>query len=207
MGRIYTDGQRYAGLCLGIAKLALCFQIPSQASLHRILKPHRPFCYANGPTLAPCSEIFRKKHRVALGLQAGRCFEKAPASPLASVFSTTNPAFAQRINPVLFSVFLFDSFAPAHLIRRFSQPAPPSELPCGSLSRLVPKSRFALRANLRLLYRAPAPALGCVYLGNPWLKIFSREEAQSSYAACGSGVTSYCVAGGAWWRRTDGRLG
>jgi hypothetical protein len=43
-----------------------------------------------------------------------------------------------------------------------------------------------------------------VYLGNPWLKIFSREEAQSSYAACGSGVRSYCVAGGAWWRRTDG---
>jgi hypothetical protein len=36
---------------LGQAKLALCFQIPSQASLHRILKPHRPFCYANGPTM------------------------------------------------------------------------------------------------------------------------------------------------------------
>ena len=48
------------------------------------------------------SEIFRKKHRVALGLQAGMCFEKASASPLVSVFSTTNPAFAQRINPVIF---------------------------------------------------------------------------------------------------------
>jgi hypothetical protein len=56
------------------------------------------------------------------------------------------------------------------LIRRFSQPAPPSELPCGSLSRLVPKSRFTLRANLRLLYRAPAPALGCVHPSHPWLK-------------------------------------
>ena len=85
------------------------------------------------------------------------CCEKASASPLARVFSTTNPAFAQRINPVLFSVFLFDSFVPTHL---------------------------ALRANLRLLYRAPAPVLGCVYLGNPWLKFFSREEAQSPYAAC-----------------------
>ena len=51
------------------------------------------------------SEISRKKHRVALGLQVGMCCEKASASPLASVFSTTNPAFAQRINPV-FSIFL-----------------------------------------------------------------------------------------------------
>jgi hypothetical protein len=42
-----------------------------------------------------------EKHWVALGLQAGRCCEKASASPLASVFSAINPAFAQRINPVL----------------------------------------------------------------------------------------------------------
>ena len=83
----------------------------------------------------------RKKHRVALGLQAGRCCEKASASPLASVFSATNPAFVQRIKPV-FPVFLFDSFVPTHL---------------------------ALRANLRLLYRAPAPVLGCVYPSYPWL--------------------------------------
>ena len=34
---------------LGQAKLALCFQIPSQASLHGIMKPHRPFCCANDP--------------------------------------------------------------------------------------------------------------------------------------------------------------
>ena len=47
---------------LGQAKLALCFQIPSQASLHGILKPHHSFCCANSPALAPCSEIFRKKH-------------------------------------------------------------------------------------------------------------------------------------------------
>jgi len=31
------------------------------------------------------------------------------------------------------------SFAPAQLIRRISRPAPPSELPCGSLSRPSPK--------------------------------------------------------------------
>jgi hypothetical protein len=30
---------------------ALCFQIPSQASLHGIVKPHRSFCCANGPAI------------------------------------------------------------------------------------------------------------------------------------------------------------
>ena len=51
----------------------------------------------------------------------------------------------------------FDSLAPARLIRRFSQPASPSELPVGSLSRPSPRSRFALRGNLRLLYlKGPA---------------------------------------------------
>jgi len=79
---------------LGQAKLALCFKIPSQASLHGILKPHRSFCCANSPAIAPCSEIFGRKCGVALGLQAGMCCEKASASPLVSVFSTTNPAFA-----------------------------------------------------------------------------------------------------------------
>ena len=53
----------------------------------------------------PCdasSEIFGRKCGVALGLQAGMCCEKASASGLASVFSATNPAFAQRIKPVIF---------------------------------------------------------------------------------------------------------
>jgi hypothetical protein len=36
---------------LGQAKLALRFQIPSQASLHEILKLHRSFCCANGPAM------------------------------------------------------------------------------------------------------------------------------------------------------------
>jgi hypothetical protein len=54
-----TDGQDLHGLMkkcravLGQAKLALCFQIPSQASLHGILKPHRLFCYANSPASRP----------------------------------------------------------------------------------------------------------------------------------------------------------
>jgi hypothetical protein len=87
---------------LGQAKLALCFQIPSQASLHEILKPHRSFCCANSPALSLRADIVGRKCGVALGLQAGMCCEKASASPLVSVFSTTNPAFAQRINSVIF---------------------------------------------------------------------------------------------------------
>jgi hypothetical protein len=51
------------------------------------------------------SEIFGRKGGVAFGFQAGMCCEKASTSPLASVFSTTHPAFAQRINTV-FSIFL-----------------------------------------------------------------------------------------------------
>ena len=116
---------------------------PFASELARDSEIHRSFCYANGPALSLRAEIVRRKCGVALGLQAGICCEKASASPLASVFSITDPAFAQRINPV-FSLFLFDSFVPTHL---------------------------ALRANLRLLYRAPAPVLGCVYPSYPWLKI------------------------------------
>ena len=124
---------------------------PFASELARDSEIYRPLCYSNGPALSLRAEIVGRKCGVALGLQAGMCCEKASASPLVSVFSTTNPAFAQRIKPVIISVFLFDSFVPTHLIRRFSQPAPPSELPCGSLYRLVPKSRFALWAKLRLL--------------------------------------------------------
>jgi hypothetical protein len=78
---------------LGQAKLALCFQIPSQASLHGILKPHRPFCYTNGPAMLRL-EFWRKKAGLRLACQAGRCFEKASASALASVFYKTDLAFA-----------------------------------------------------------------------------------------------------------------
>jgi hypothetical protein len=83
-----TEARRAA---LGQAKLALRFQIPSQASSPGIVNRHRPFCYANGP--ASPRNLF-EKHRVTLGFQAGMCCEKASASPLARVFSTTNPAFA-----------------------------------------------------------------------------------------------------------------
>ena len=90
-------------------------------------------------------------------------------------------------------------FAPAELIRRISRPAPPSELPCGSLSRPSPKVSIrpsgqpsvvfdlhrprccALRANLRLVYldqlirRFSQPAspseLPCGSLSRPFPKV------------------------------------
>jgi len=107
MGRIDTDKKmaEKRRAVLGQAKLALCFQIPSQASLHGILKAQRSLCYANGPALAPRSEIVGRKYGVAIGLQAGMCCEKASASPLASVFSTTHQAFAQRIKPYFLSFY------------------------------------------------------------------------------------------------------
>ena len=83
-----------SGAMLGQAKLALCFQTPSQASLHGILEPHRSLCYSNGPALSLRAEIVGRKCGVALGSQAGRCFEKASASALASVFYKTDLAFA-----------------------------------------------------------------------------------------------------------------
>ena len=61
---------------LGQAKLALCFQIPSQASLHGILKAQRSLCCANGPALSLRAEIVGRKCGVALGFQAGMCCEK-----------------------------------------------------------------------------------------------------------------------------------
>ena len=78
MGRINTDKKmaEKRRAMLGRAKLALCFQIPSHASLHGILKAQRSLCCANGPALAPRSEIFGRKCGVALGFQAGMCCEK-----------------------------------------------------------------------------------------------------------------------------------
>jgi hypothetical protein len=53
MGRIDTDKKmaEKRRAVLGQAKLALCFQIPSHASLHGILKAQRSLCCANGPGL------------------------------------------------------------------------------------------------------------------------------------------------------------
>jgi hypothetical protein len=159
---------------LGQAKLALCFQIPSQASLHGILKSIAHFAAQIALRLRLAQKLLGENAGLRLPSKRG-CVVKKHLQARLRVSFQQHIQHSHSESTTVFSIFLFDSFAPAHL---------------------------ALLANLRLLYRAPAPALGCVYLGNPWLKFFSREEAQSPYSACGSGGTSSCVAGGAWWRRT-----
>jgi hypothetical protein len=107
----------------------------------------------------------------------------------------------------------FDSLAPARLMRRFSQPASPSELPVGSLSPLrfgcpprathlslpssaltrgcsrpSPRSRFALRANLRLLYLVLTLALGCGKLSAASEDPFSKLAADLGKESSGEKV-------------------
>jgi hypothetical protein len=57
---------------LGQAKLALCLQIPSQASLHGILKPHRLFCYANGPAFCASRKMWKIEKNTGLRLVSKR---------------------------------------------------------------------------------------------------------------------------------------
>jgi hypothetical protein len=90
---------------LGQAKLALCFQIPSQASLHGILKSIAHFAAQIALRLHLAQKSLGENTGLRLASKRGCVVKKASASPLVSVFSTTNPAFAQRINTV-FSIFL-----------------------------------------------------------------------------------------------------
>ena len=95
--------------------------------------------------------------------QARACDMNSPL--IASINSFFNVSNAKNIDhnhrlPTL--GYTFDSFVPAQLIHRFSRPAPPSERPCGSLSRPSPKVsirpgclrqsllRFAMVAHPRL---------------------------------------------------------
>jgi hypothetical protein len=48
MGTDKREGREAQG-CAWASQASMDFQIPSQASLHWIMKPHRPFCCANGP--------------------------------------------------------------------------------------------------------------------------------------------------------------
>ena len=91
--------------CAWASQAGAVLSNPFASELARDSEIHRSLCYANGPALSLRAEIFGRKCGVALGFQAEMCCEEASASGLASVFSTTHPAFAQRINPV-FSIFL-----------------------------------------------------------------------------------------------------
>jgi hypothetical protein len=83
-----------------------------------------------------------------------------------------------------------DSLVPTRLIRRFSQHAPPTELPFGSLSRPTPRSRFTLRAALRqsLTCIAPdaapfGPTSGCSSFSPPRLPVLGAPQRLDSRAA------------------------
>jgi hypothetical protein len=68
---------------LGQAKLAPCFQIPSQASLNGILKPHRSFCYANGPAFcASRKNLLEKNTGLRSVSQRGNVVKKHPQARL-----------------------------------------------------------------------------------------------------------------------------
>jgi hypothetical protein len=87
MARIYADKREGRG-ALGYAwasQVAMDFQIPSLASLQWIVKNPSLILLRKWPFFAL---KFLGKCGVALGFQAGRCCEKAYASPLTSVFST-----------------------------------------------------------------------------------------------------------------------
>ena len=68
-----------------------------------------------------------------------------------------------RYAPVALLGYTVDSFAPARLIRRFPNLLLLRSCLWQSISTF-PRSRFALRANLRLVYLAPALALDCLSL-------------------------------------------
>ncbi len=61
---------------LGQANLALCFQIPLQASLHGILKSPSSFCYANRPALSLSAEIVGRNSGLRLASKRGCVVKK-----------------------------------------------------------------------------------------------------------------------------------
>jgi len=71
--RVGTSESNKAEAVLGRAKLALCFQIPPQASLHGITEIPSLIRCADGPA-ALRAGISRRKCGVALGLPSGEMF-------------------------------------------------------------------------------------------------------------------------------------
>jgi len=98
----------------------------------------------NSTSIMGCSAAFSPKSRRTSG---GKVIVPRFDTGIAVMLQCCHAA--KLLSTPFPSSVIFDSLAPAQLVRRFSQPAPPSELPIGSLSRPSPSSRFALRANLR----------------------------------------------------------
>ena len=111
MTRINTDGQRSCRAVLGQAKLAPCFQIPSQASLHGIVKPHRSFCYANGPAFyASCRKLLEKIAGLRLFAKRGDVVKKHPQARLRVFFAKQIQHSRSESNPCFLSSYLTRSF-------------------------------------------------------------------------------------------------
>jgi len=89
-----TDEKNRSRAVLGQAKLALRFQIPSQASLHGIVQTHRPLAprvallFRALREIKKCQELAsRKKHGARPACRDGGVFEKISASLLVRGFA------------------------------------------------------------------------------------------------------------------------
>jgi hypothetical protein len=100
--RINTD--IIAGQCLGKPS-CYGFSNPSTSELARDFETPLLILLRKWPCFGLATRRKDENSGLRLACQAGRCFEKASARPLVSVFYKTNPAFAQRLKP-LFSIFL-----------------------------------------------------------------------------------------------------
>ena len=116
-----------------------------------------------------------------------RSKNETDASSLVEVCFFLKATFVQRMRPRRILQIMkinIDSFAPAQLIRRISRPAaPPSELPCGSLSSTFPKGLDCLKNSVCWQVLLP------VNPKNP--AILSRKKIGTTPASC-SHLLSSC---------------
>ena len=156
------------------ANLRLLYRAP--APVLGCVYPSHPWLKKPPIRVCPCFSRLaqavknRKKHWFAVCFQTGRCCEKASASPLASVFSTTDSAFVQRINTVIFYVSLFDSFAPLRAGSR-------------SFDSQVFPTRSSFGAALRQSF-STCPKVSSRPAGQPPVAVDSRLPEASHPAGC-----------------------
>jgi hypothetical protein len=87
-----TDEDRGMQGCAWTSQAGAVVSNPFTSKLARDCE--KPIAHSAPQMVLLRAGISGKKHQFALGFQTGRCCEKASASPLARVFSTTDPAFA-----------------------------------------------------------------------------------------------------------------
>jgi len=90
--------------CAWASQAGAVLSNPFASELARDCKPTSLILLRKWPCfLRFAQKSFGENSGVALSFQARRCCEKASASPLVSVFSKTDPAFAQRINTLFYN--------------------------------------------------------------------------------------------------------